>query len=150
MKKLSLAVIVCNFVLLASTSTLAGQSGYYRWQDETGEVHYSQQPPKNQQYEFIADRRMRSRTAESEPDQSNLPTVEDADADSQAAPEKMEVLPAKDPKLCRQAKENLKTLNASGSRIRITQANGGSRFLNQDEITEQKQRAEQAASIYCK
>lgn len=149
MKQLSLAVIVCNLVMLASTSALAGQNGYYRWLDETGEVHYSQQPPKNQQYEFITDRRMRSHSADSEVDQSNLPTAEGTDADSQVASEKMEVLPAKDPTLCRQARGNIKTLNDSGSRIRVTQADGSRKFLNQEEIAEQKQRAEQTASIYC-
>ena len=129
-----------------SLSTLAAKSGYYRWIDAEGEVHFSQKPPVGHRYEFVETQTGRRSSIAEE-------TPEDPPASAAGipgtTPKSMEVLPPKDPDICQQAKGNLQSLSRSGARIKATDADGNSRYLNAEEIEQQRLRAEEAIRIHC-
>lgn len=132
-------------LLLSANHSFAAKSGYYRWTDADGEVHFSQQPPVGHRYEFVETHTGRRSSA-----------VDDAPGESPAAadtaattPSSMEVLPPKDPAICKQAKGNMESLSVAGARIKATDANGKARYLSPEEIEQQRLRAEEAIRIHC-
>ena len=54
-------------LMLSSNHLLAAKSGYYRWTDSEGKVHFSQQPPVGQRYEFVETQTGRRSISEDEP-----------------------------------------------------------------------------------
>lgn len=129
--------------LCAAASAFAA-NGYYRWTDDSGKVQFSQQPPDGRPYQFV---------------RTSTGTVEDRKpAEAAAADEKkatagseftsMQGLPAKDPEKCQQARDNLSVLDGS-ARIRAKGQDGDYRFLQPEEIAEQKKRANEAVDIFC-
>ena len=133
--------------LLTSHAALAAKSGYYRWTDAEGEVHFSQKPPVGKAYEFIESQTgKRSAATESTNDSAMPPPESEQDLSPDA---KMEVLPPKDPAICQQAKSNMQSLNAAGARIRATGKNGEVRYLTPEEIEVQKLRAQDAIKVHC-
>lgn len=141
----TLCLFVCATVLL-TPSSLAGKEGYYRWKDDAGETHFTQQPPLGRQYQFIETRGGAS--VVSNPSSGDSAGNDDG-AKADTAPQRMEVLPPKDPAICSQAKSNLLTLQKNGARIRVTDPDGTARLLNEKEVAEQKQRAQEAIGIHC-
>lgn len=143
----ALGLLGC-WAMLISLHSHAGKEGYYRWKDDTGEVHFTQQPPLGRQYDFIETRGGANVVNNNAAAESADGQVDDGGA-ATAAPKKMEVLPPKDPVICSQAKSNLLTLQKSGARIRVTDPDGTSRLLNDEEVAEQKRRAQEAVGIHC-
>lgn len=139
--------LTAAWAVFLSSATLAGKEGYYRWKDDSGEFHFTQQPPVGRQYEFVETRAGASVVSNGGDDSDEIGSPEAAPA--AAAPQRMEVLPEKDPAVCAQAKENLLTLEKNGARIRVTDENGNSRLLNPEEMAVQKQRAQDAINIHC-
>ncbi|AKH68987.1 protein of unknown function (DUF4124) [Spongiibacter sp. IMCC21906] len=142
-------IILVNALLLLSlgicATAHAGKQGYYRWQDEGGEVHFSQQPPHGQRYEFIS---TGSNTPYTAPEFANQQNGNSSPTDSDKQPEKMEILPPKDPAICQKAKRNLQSMQAN-ARIRVTNADGSSQLLSPKDIEVQRARAKEAVKIHC-
>ena len=132
-------------LMLSSNHLLAAKSGYYRWTDSEGKVHFSQQPPVGQRYEFVETQTGRRSISEDEPTAADGEAPEASPADNAS----MEVLPPKDPSICEQAKGNLQSLSTHGARIRATDADGKARYLTAEEIEQQRLRAEEAIRIHC-
>lgn len=135
--------IILGIGIFAATAINAGEAGHYRWTDENGTVKYADRPPEGVEAEFIKF----ASTKHSKPSTSadaGQPATEQATAD---APVTMEGLPAKDPKLCKQAQSNLKALNAA--RIRITEPDGSKRLLNEEEKESQKENARKFIKVHC-
>ena len=145
MKKPLLISVLLGLALL-SINSLAAKEGYYRWQDDKGEMHFTQQPPVGRSYTFIETRSGASLTSQME--EQEVQASEDQDP-SATRPQKMEVVPPKNPKICEQARGNMSSLQLAGARIRVSNADGSSRYLNDQEIEEQKNRARQAISLHC-
>ncbi|MBD2859694.1 DUF4124 domain-containing protein [Spongiibacter sp. KMU-158] len=143
-------LIACASLLITGTA-LADSDGYYRWQDESGGLHYSQKPPVGRNYEFIKDNfsKARSTRTQVEVEADSAPTANNNLIPAPTNESGMQAMPPKDPERCAQAKRNLQTLNSEGVRIRTTDENGQSRFLNAEEIEEQRERAKAAQGVFC-
>ncbi len=140
--KALIAAIVLSGPLMLNAET----NGHYRWVDDQGNVKYSDRPPAGVEAEFI--KFAASRTSKA----SNQSAAENSETPSKSTPtaqipEKLEVMQAKDPKLCAQAKQNLKALD--GARIRITEPDGSQRFLSEEEKEDQRDNARKFMDINC-
>jgi len=148
MNKTILISGLCAALLCTSLNSHADRKGYYRWSDDEGKTHFTQKPPNGRESTFI--RTSSSASLDSDVSVSDTDSSTDkVAAASEALPEKMEVLPPKNPELCTKAKANMQSLTANGSRIRISNADGSSRFLNSEEINEQKNRAQEVINVHC-
>lgn len=148
MKNSALTIALCAGLLISSVSVHADKTGYYRWADNEGKQHFTQQPPVGRKYDFVETRS--GATIHSD----GIELAGQGDGEQQAsgndaAPEKMEILPPKDPVLCEKAKGNMQSLKANGARIRITNADGSTRMLNPEEIKQQENRAQQVIKLHC-
>ncbi|MFT6164331.1 MAG: hypothetical protein ACJA1T_000328 [Zhongshania aliphaticivorans] len=146
MNKTLLIVSLFSTLAVVSLSSYADKSGYYRWSDDEGKIHFTQQPPNGRTSVFI---KTSSGTSLDSDVSTSESSAELADNGDETIPEKMEVLPPKNPELCTKAKANMQSLAANGARIRISNADGSSRFLNSEEINEQKNRAQEVIKIHC-
>lgn len=136
-------------LLITSPWLTAGPAGYYRWVDGDGKPQFTQQPPKDRPSEFVqVSTGASSRVG---PDTETAP-AQPADGQPQAQPKDgprtIESVPDRDPEKCKQAQDTLSVLN-SKARIREKGTDGEYRFLNPDEIGEQKRLAAEAVGIYC-
>lgn len=140
--------LLCAAALLTAAPTLlAAQQGYYRWHDEAGVEHFTQQPPPGRKSEFIATSTGKSTAVEA---------GETAASTEAKAPEKdakkpvtgpMQAVPDKDPEKCKQSQDTQATLN---SHARIREKVGEEyRYLTAEEIAEQKKLAQESVDIYC-
>jgi hypothetical protein len=136
-------------LLIVSLPTIAAQKGMWRWKDATGNLNYSDTPPKGVDAEFIASDAVRpgkmSSTARAD---DNTSETDPANSGDDLADKKMEVMPEVDPVLCEQAKTNLNALSDK-PRIRITEADGSKRVLTPEEIEGEKDRARKFIDLYC-
>ena len=141
MNKVLAATIIC--LSLSSAIVLeASQKGYYRWTDENGVVKSADTPPEGIESEFI------KFTTRKSSKNSETDTEKQAEIEKNATVyDKMEVLPEKDPALCKQAQGNIKALE--GARIRITEDDGSKRILTEDEKETQRENARKFIKIHC-
>jgi len=150
MNKTLLISGLCAALFIASFNSYADKSGYYRWTDGEGKIHFTQQPPNGRASVFIKTSSGASLDSDVSLNQSGAENSADKiAAGGDALPEKMEVLPPKNPELCAKAKANMQSLAANGTRIRISNADGSSRFLNSEEIAEQRNRAQDVINVHC-
>lgn len=109
-------LIFIYFVCLVCSKALLAQP-VYRWQDEKGVTHFSQNPPAVGQYQIIT---IRTSNPASKP-------VSQSDTDSQL-----------DPKLCLQAQEQLTLLNSEQDLYTQDATTQTLRLVTQDEREQQK------------
>ena len=148
MKNTALTIALCAGFLVCSLGANADKTGYYRWADNERKQHFTQQPPKGRQYDFVETRS--GATTHSDGNGMFADTNDEQDTDSsEITPEKIEILPPKDPALCAKANANMPSLQANGARIRITNPDGSSRMLNAEEIKQQENRAQQVIKLHC-
>lgn len=140
MNKVTGALIIGLSILLAS-SIQAASNGHYRWTDKTGTVQYSDRPPEGVEAEFIQFSGSPTPTRENKDDSA---TQQPEDEQGQRT---LQAMPEKDPKLCEQAKKNLKALEAS--RIRITEPDGSKHILSEEEKEQQRENARKFIKVYC-
>lgn len=146
MNKLHLfaTTIIAVFCLSYILEINAAENGHYRWIDDKGQVQYSDRPPEGIDAEFIKfSSRNRTRSTGSNQGKSD----DAAEAIEKKLASTLEVMPEKDPALCKQAQKNLKALE--GARIRITEADGSKRFLTEDEKEGQRENARKFIKINC-
>ena len=158
--KLSLLLIFTVLSGGLSTSVLASQTGHWEWVDKDGQRQFSDRPPPSgvdakyidSSYSMSSPRtpKAESTNVKTEPatGNSSTDTGTEGAADKSTEPDKMEALPAKDPAVCEQAKNNLQALE-SAPRIRMTDADGKARFLSDEERNTQKDRARKAMELNC-
>lgn len=138
-------------LLITSSWLTAGPAGYYRWIDSDGKPQFTQQPPKDRPSEFVqVSTGASSRVG---PDAENAPDQPaDGQPPAQTPPKDgtrtLQGVPDHDPEKCQQAQDTLSILT-SKARIREKGSDGEYRFLNPDEIGEQKRLANEAVTIYC-
>ena len=152
MNKTLLIVSLFTSLAIASLNSYAEKNGYYRWSADDGKTHFTQQPPNGRPSVFIKTASGYSSNSGADKDGQAVSESKDQrnpDSPADAIPEKMEVLPPKNPELCAKAQSNMQSLDANGARIRISNADGSSRFLNGDEIAEQKTRAQEVIKVHC-
>ncbi|MBL4827156.1 MAG: DUF4124 domain-containing protein [Spongiibacteraceae bacterium] len=136
--QIAIAIVAMACVI----SLQAGPLGHYRWTDSEGNTHYSDRPPEGVQSELIKITTGKPSLAPQTSSTDNAAKQEAADSNKT-----MEVLPEKDPKLCKQAQGNLKALKAA--RIRITESDGSKRILTEDEKEKQRSNARKFIELHC-
>lgn len=133
--------------MIASTPVMAAKQGLYRWHDDDGTVQYSDYPPEGRDSEFIELTGAKKKLSDSQPAQAEADKPAEATDGKSKVYDQMEVLPKKDPVLCKQAQDNLKALESA--RIRITEPDGSKRFLSEDEKEVQRANAHKFIDIHC-
>ena len=138
---------LCTAALLAiAPALLAAQQGYYRWHDDAGVEHFTQQPPAGRKSDFIATSTGKSTAVDAGE------TATSAEAKAKAPANKpvtgpIQAVPDKDPEKCKQAQDTQAALN---SHARIREKVGDDyRYLTAEEIAEQKKLAQESTDIYC-
>ena len=134
-------------VIIAPT-LLAAPQGYYRWKDDAGAEHFTQQPPPGRKSEFIATSTGRATSVEAgetaETQETKTPAKPGA---SKPVTGPIQAIPDKDPEKCKQAQDSQAVLN---SHARIREKVGDEyRYLTPEEITDQKKAAQESLDVYC-
>jgi hypothetical protein len=149
---LNRAIPTCALVL-ATTLSVYGSLAYagqniYRWVDARGnQVNSDRPPPQGIKYEVIST-------------QSSL--VRPVDADEGAVPAKVEPTPdnefepvdtakpkvLKNPEYCKRAQENLATLDTH-AQIRMRDEKGEVRYLSDDEVQVERNKALETIKLNC-
>ncbi len=140
-------ILMATLLAIAPTLLAAPPQGYYRWRDDAGNEHFTQQPPAGRKSEFVAV--STGRTTEVAPGE----TIESDTAKKEQAkgPSKsigpMQAVPDKDPEKCKQAQDTQSVLN---SHARIREKVGEEyRYLTPEEIGEQKKLAQESVDVFC-
>ena len=130
-------------IILIATSLHAGS--IQKWVDEEGNVHYGDAPPVNADTQSI-----RVQSAPTNPGRAlpRLDTSSDSSASDASEDEDAQVADQKKIN-CDRANRNLSTLT-SGGRIKLTEPDGNSRYLDAQEIAERTIQAENDVKTYCK
>lgn len=148
-----------TFLTLFAAAMLAlpAAAEMYRWVDENGRVHYSDQPPPatvKQQKQM----KQRVRPAGPTPNAEQAPSYVDKEADfrkrqveqaeKQAADQKAQQAAAEKQQNCQRARQHLATLQ-SGSRIARANPQGEREYLDDAQIAQEIQEAQQAIAQWC-
>lgn len=146
-----LIALMISLGLAVSAPLQAAKPGTYVWKDENGNTQYSDRPPEGVKSEFIEIQGIGLKGGKPpRTEQSNEVADEqsdDAEAEDKAPLKEYEVLPDKNPALCKQARENLKALKAA--RIRGVDENGERRYLSEEEKAAQRATAQKIIRIHC-
>ncbi len=139
--------LIC-LALLASLPLQAGT--IKKWVDDDGNVHYGDSPPISAHTENV-----RVLSAPTNPGKA-LPRLSDPGSEGAAASGGAAAggdagkVPGDQAKAaCDQAREDLKVISSS-SRIRLKAADGSTRYMTTEEITERKSQAEADVKQFCK
>ena len=95
MKTTALTIALCAGLFATHFSAYADKTGYYRWADDDGKQHFTQQPPLGRKYHFVETRGGATMQSEEFGDATNETDSESGtDASSNNdAPVKMEIIP---------------------------------------------------------
>ena len=124
-----------SLLFLISTSLAAGN--IQKWVDEDGNVHYGDTPPASMKTESV-----RVQSAPSNPGKA-LPRLnqEEEDGPRDVTTEEASVA-------CENARKDLEVIS-NNTRIRLKEADGSVRYLNDEEIAERKSIAEADVERFC-
>lgn len=149
MKNVTPALLLIFGLAISINAASDPKSGLYRWKDENGTLQYSDRPPEGVEAEFVTTYGGTVSSDKPSDATGNAATAPEGSEEAAKDPkyDKMEVLPEKDPALCKQARDNLKALE--GARIRITEPDGSKRLLNDDERDTQKANARKVIDMHC-
>lgn len=148
-------------LLLAAPLGLSAQAAdsYYRWKDERGNLVVSDRPPEASiEYEVFSTSSNRFRRVA--PGEGAVPAettsrpgnrFQSSESDDNEEPMEtvaVEVLPEKNPEICKRARQNLQTLD-SAARIRVRDENGELRYLTGEEKEIQRKNALDNIDVHC-
>lgn len=129
--------------------TLAAQPAgaeVYKWVDEEGVVHYSQQPPAEGESTVLE-----PKTAPPKPQQTTGGAPDEAGGDGEAetaAEAEQQQGAGTIDEFCRQARADIQTLEAGG-RVRVEEADGSLRYLGPEEQQQRLQQLQQQVANNC-
>ena len=147
----SIATAVVLLTLSGWTSAAGGT--YYRWTDATGtEVNSDRPPPAGIEYETVSTNTnlLQQEAPQEAADNNRGPKRTSHEAENDAPPPATatNTIIKKNPEYCEAAKKNLETLSTH-ARIRISDADGNIRYLNEDEKAEQLATAQAIIAQHC-
>lgn len=144
----AMKALICFIALGVASQAIAGKT-HYRWVDDRGHpVHSDRPPPKGIDYEVVSTGSGLKRVvtgdqgavpAEIEPRVGNEFTQIDTNEASRSK---------KNPEMCERARTNLATLT-SNVEVKIRDDQGEERFLSEEEIIVQREKARAQVSVYC-
>ena len=140
-------------LLTLSGWTTAAGGTYYRWTDATGtEVNSDRPPPAGIDYETVSKNTnlLQQETPQGQPTTIEAQSEPARKQNNDAAPPATatNAIIKKNPEYCEAAKKNLETLSMHG-RIRLSDADGNIRYLNEDEKAEQLATAQAIIAQHC-
>ncbi len=139
--------LLCAASLIAASPTLLAAQGYYRWHDDAGVEHFTQQPPAGRKSEFIATSTGKSTAVEAGETAASTEAKTAAKDTKKPVTGSIQAVPDKDPEKCQQAQDAQATLN---SHARIREKVGEEyRYLTPEEIADQKKLAQESVDVYC-
>ena len=124
------------------------ENTHYRWVDERGNPVHSDRPPEDgRDYEVITTGS--SLVREVQGTQGAVPpeTEPRVGNEFEQTDKEMSVV-KKNPEYCERARKNLEVLTST-ARIRVRDANGEFRFLDEEEMTTQREKAEDSIAVHC-
>jgi hypothetical protein len=134
-------------LVMAAPALLATPQGYYRWKDDAGAEHFTQQPPAGRKSEFVATSTGKSTAVDAGETADSADTKAAKKDPNKPGTGPIQAVPDKDPEKCKQAQDTQAALN---SHARIREKVGDDyRYLAPEEITEQKKLAQESADVYC-
>lgn len=136
-KKLTLLSIIGCAV---SFSSMIWAGEYYKWVDESGTPHFSERPPTIAGAEKI-------KTSSRKPTPEESKKAQDVATETADVASTQQTIKA-DPERCRIAQDRLKNLS-SGSRIRLSDGNGGFYYLEKNQIAEEIKKSNRAIEESC-
>lgn len=147
--KPSCKLIVALVWALASYALHAGD--YYKWVGDDGITHYGSTPPKGVKAVRVTTYgdKGTSKRAQNPSFSSETDTLDEG-AEANAAPsDKQKQLQDARKQECDQEKQRLATLKNSGTRIRMSESDGSSRYLKPDEILKEIKLSEEFLRDAC-
>jgi Domain of unknown function (DUF4124) len=129
-----LFVIPAVMLSFALSASLQAGERVYKWVDEKGVVHFTQQPPTTRKSETLEVRKGYSEPTKAEP--TKEPTEEEKAAAAAA-------------EFCKKARENLVIVSAEGE-VRRKDEYGSSTVMSEEEKNLEKKRAQTAIDQHCK
>jgi len=140
-------LVIFGFLLanLVCSQSAFSSNKVYTWTDEEGTIHYGERPPKDTKATVI---RTRTGKGDPSPQVESTPAPTPAQTTSTAEPQQAETESLKNPERCEAARKNLETLKTS-TRIRIADADGAMRYLNEDELEQKKADMEKTIEQAC-
>ncbi len=143
---------VATFLVLILLAAPASADKVYKWVDDQGQVHYSAQPPAQDQFTEMKIRSTSPAAVESEPEEAE-DGEQTADEVAFETPKELAQREALDRKLraenCRIAKRN-KSVVENARRVMVNDGKGGKRRLDDGERTERLQKADQNITKFCR
>ena len=135
------------FAIIMATTTIQSYAAdeYYRWTDEAGIVHYGSRPPEGVKAEIVKTYNNPSAKSSSPAKSSNSSSYKDPSADAQKAGLKKQRAEE-----CAAERKRLQTLQQSGTRIRMTQPDGSSKYLSPEEVMKEINTSKDFLSGACK
>jgi len=147
----ALALLPALLPVLLMPPAAESAEAVYRWVDDDGVVHYSQQAPRGIDAERVAPGRANTvsmpgaaRQSEDAPD----PEAERRRELDQAAQERLRKVSARRAENCRQARTRFEQLTTH-PRIRLTDEEGNTRMLTEEERQSRIERARDAIIANC-
>ncbi|MCY4044359.1 MAG: DUF4124 domain-containing protein [Cellvibrionales bacterium] len=125
------AFLVCFFACLVTTSSFAGK--FYKWVDEKGNTHYSQNPPPAQQAKVV----------KTYNDKGHSQPIKKAGEEKVAKADTAMPVAKKDKALCKKARDNQKALE---SQPMIMQEG---KIMSVDQRNEQIKAAQSIIKVHC-
>jgi hypothetical protein len=135
-----LVLTLAIFTSLNSTSLNAG--AIHKWDDDKGNVHYSDAPPAKTDSQNV-----RVQSAPSDPGKA-LPRLNSPDSSSEAAQSEQKVSEEQAANICASAKGDLNVISTS-DRIQLQTADGSIRYLSDEEIAERRASSQAEVDRFC-
>lgn len=140
-------------IIFAATLSSSHAAKIYRWVDENGMAHYSQNPPREHKSESVNIRAASKGTPSSSNIAAEKARQERKEAKTEEEDKKEETTPKQSPeemaKFCQQSRTLLQQMNGNTNR-RFEQDDGSYRKLTQEEIAGYKSQAQEGIQSYCK
>lgn len=131
LKTLTLGIAVSAFAV--SFANTAAAAEYWRWKGEDGVIHYGSTPPKGVDAEKVKTYGGVSRSAETQSDgASSSDGAKAAQPEEELTPE----MQARRDARCKEERDRLAVFKRPG-RIRMTQADGSTKYMSEQEIAQE-------------
>ncbi len=137
MKTVKSGMLAAALILTANTTVFAEEMEVFKWTDEKGVIHYSQRQPEGVDSQVITAKTSSVETS-SAPTNTGNPKEEGVPG-AEPAPEVVK----KDPRICKQAKENLQTLKT----IAVVRQKG--KVMSMDEKNAEIQNLNEIIKVHC-
>ncbi len=139
---LLIAVIISSLVF--SSGSMAEE--FYRWTEEDGTLHYGSTPPQG----VKAERVKMTSNKQNTPSNPTAGAQDKKTEQNASMPELTKEQKQEQTKLCNDEKKRIAALNKPGSRIRMKQLDGSTKYLSQQEIAQELKSSQDFIDQACK